>query len=160
MLIVKFYCRIKKGMYGVKQAARLAYDDLKSHLATFGYRPDPIATNIWSHDTKPTKFCLCVDDFGVQYFTDDNAQHLINALKTKYDITIDKKGKNFCGLQLEWNYVHGYVDISMPNYVRKTLQKLNYTHEEKPTCAISMDRTSVRQEATISETRQHYLAPG
>ena len=120
------YCRIKKGMYGLKQAARLAYDDLKEHLAKYGYKPDPIATNIWSHDTKQTKFCLCVDDCGVQYFNDADAQHLIDALKNKYDITIDKKGTNFCGLRLEWNYSHGFVDIAMPKYVQKTLKKLNY----------------------------------
>ena len=45
-------CRIKKGMYGLKQAAWLAYDDLKIHLAKFGYSPDHIATNIWPHNTR------------------------------------------------------------------------------------------------------------
>ena len=53
------YCRIKKGMYGLKQAARLAYDDLKKHLTTFGYQPDKVAHNIWTHSTRQTKFCLC-----------------------------------------------------------------------------------------------------
>ena len=120
------YCRIKKGMYGLRQAARLAYDDLKQHLRKYGYMPDPIAPNIWKHETRKTKFCLCVDDFGVQYFSDSDAQHLISALKAKYDITVDKKGENFCGLNLKWNYTHGYVDISMPQYVQNTLRKLNY----------------------------------
>ena len=62
------YCRIKKGMYGLKQAARLAYDELKAHLAKYDYHPDKFATNIWRHKTCKTKFCLCVDDFRVQYF--------------------------------------------------------------------------------------------
>ena len=113
-------------MYGLKQAARLAYEDLKKHLKKFGYEPDPIAQNIWKHSTRKTKFCLCVDDFGVQYFNADDAKHLINALKNKYDITVDFTGKNFCGLHLDWNYTNGWVDISMPNYVTKTLTKLNY----------------------------------
>ena len=43
------YCRIKRGMYGLKQATRLAYDSLKEHLGRHGYYPDKIATNIWSH---------------------------------------------------------------------------------------------------------------
>ena len=120
------YCKIKKGMYGLKQAAKLAYDDLKQHLAKYGYSPNPLAPNIWSHETRKTKFCLCVDDFGVQYFSEQDAQHLMKALKNKYDITVDKKGTNFCGLNLNWNYTHGYVDISMKDYVEKTLHKLNY----------------------------------
>ena len=108
-------------MYGLKQAAKLAYEDLKQHLSKFGYAPDPMAPNIWSHETRKTKFCLCVDDFGVQYFSEQDAQHLISALQNKYKITIDKKGTNFCGLNLHWNYTHGYVGISMKDYVKKNI---------------------------------------
>ena len=125
------YCKIKKGMYGLKQAARLAYDDLKQHLASYGYNPDPIAQNIWKHESRPTKFCLCVDDFGVQYFSNEDAQHLIKALETKYEITADLKGTNFCGLRLDWNYSRGHVDISMPGFVQTTLKKLNYKCQKK-----------------------------
>lgn len=125
------YCRIKKGMYGLKQAARLTYDDLVAHLSLYGYAPDKICPNIWSHKKRKTKFCLCVDDFGVKFFNDSDKQHLIETLKKKYDITIDETGSNFCGLTLEWNYVHGYVDLSMPNFVRKTLKKLNFIPTKK-----------------------------
>ena len=41
------YCKIKRGMYGLKQAARLAYDLLKKRLLPFGYYPDKICPNIW-----------------------------------------------------------------------------------------------------------------
>ena len=113
-------------MYGLKQAARLAYDDLKAHLKKFGYQPDTVAQNIWTHTTRATKFCLCVDDFGVQYSSEEDANHLIDSLRAKYEITIDKTGNFFCGLTLDWNYTNGWVDISMPKYVEKTLRKLNY----------------------------------
>ena len=93
------YCRIKKVMYGLHQTARLAYDDLKSHLANYNYHPNPLAMNIWSHETRKTKLCLCLENFGVQYFNNNDKEHLIYALQTKYDITVDTKGKNFCGLQ-------------------------------------------------------------
>ena len=33
------YIRIKKGMYGLKQAAILAYRHLKTNLEKYGYRP-------------------------------------------------------------------------------------------------------------------------
>ena len=116
------YCRIKKGMYGLRQAARLAYDNLKLHLAKYGYFPDPIATNIWKHKERKTKFSLCVDDFGVQYFSQDDKNHLIKALRDKFSITVDNTGANFCGLHLDWNYTHGHVDISMPGFVKKLYQ--------------------------------------
>ena len=74
-------CRIKKGMYGLKQAACLAYDDLVHHLQQFGYSPDKNCSNIWSHKTRKTKFFLCVDDFGVKCFNQSDKDHIIHALQ-------------------------------------------------------------------------------
>lgn len=71
-------------------------------------------------------------DFDVQYASKHDAYHRINALKQSYDITIDWSGKIFCGLELEWNYVQGYVDISMRNFVIKTLQRLQHFFLSKP----------------------------
>jgi len=73
-----------------------------------------------------------VDDFGVQYFSQNDADHLIQALQDKYIITMDKSGKHFVGLDLKWNYSQGWVDISMPNFVRNTLKKLKYVQHKKP----------------------------
>jgi hypothetical protein len=88
---------------------------------------------MWTHKTKPTKFCLCVDDFGVKYFNKEDASHLINALKASgYAISIDMKGENYCGLKLEWNYKEGYVDISMPGYVQAALHKFQHKPPARP----------------------------
>ena len=51
------YCKIKKGMYGLKQAALLAYNFLQKNLASFGYKPIPHITGLWKNDTKPITFC-------------------------------------------------------------------------------------------------------
>ena len=118
-------------MYGLKQAARLAYNSLKKHLHKHGYFPDKFAPNIWSHKTRKTKFCLCVDDFGVQNFSKDDATHLIQALQEKYIVTTDFSGKNFYGLDITWNYTNGYVDITMDKFVLKTLKKLQHQPSTK-----------------------------
>ena len=108
------YCKLKRGMYGLKQAAKLARDKLIEHLAAYIYATDPAAPNLWTHESRRTKFCLCVDDFGVKYFNEDDAQHLISALRDAYDIMVDKTGSNYCGLSIAWKYGKGYADISMP----------------------------------------------
>ena len=51
------YIKIKRGMYGLKQAAILAHEQLIQHLAPYGYRPIP-NTNFWKHDTRPTVFAF------------------------------------------------------------------------------------------------------
>ena len=63
-----FYCKIKKVIYGLKQAAQSANDKFRNHLALFEYFPDPLAPNIWKHVTRATIFCLYVENFGDKYF--------------------------------------------------------------------------------------------
>ena len=126
------YVMIKKGMYGLKQAAILAYKHLVNLLEPHGYRPCPNTTGLWKHDTRPTKFCLCVDDFGVKYYSQADANHLLDALKQHYKISVDYEGKNYCGLTMDWNYQQGYVDISMPKYIPAMLKKLQHPSPKAP----------------------------
>ena len=62
------YCKIKRGMYGLKQAARLAYDSLKEHLGKYGYFPDKLAQNIWYHRTKRLNFVFALMILGCNIF--------------------------------------------------------------------------------------------
>ena len=126
------YCKVKRGLYGLKQAARLARDQLVNHLNKYGYSPCAQAPNIWRHATRKTKFILCVDDFGVKYFNNEDAEHLVRALKDAYEITIDRSGTKFCGMNISWNYERGYVDVNMPQYVQKMLDKLQHPPPKRP----------------------------
>ena len=57
------YCEIRKGMYGLKQAARIAFDRLVKLLKPHCYSPSRRNPGLWKHITLPTVFALCVDDF-------------------------------------------------------------------------------------------------
>ena len=52
------YVKIKKGMYGLKQAAVIAYRNLVKNLEPKGYYPVPHTTGLWKHKTRKTKLCL------------------------------------------------------------------------------------------------------
>ena len=90
--------KIQKGMPGLKQAAILAYQHLKNSLGPYGYNPIEGTVGLWTHDKRPTKFCLCVDDFGVKYWSKSDADHLCNAVGANFQYTTDMEGKNYCGL--------------------------------------------------------------
>ena len=75
------YMRINKGMYGLKQAAILAYQTVGKLLIDEGYQPILGSLGLWKHSTRDIKFCLCVDDFGIKYVGEENAQHLIDSIK-------------------------------------------------------------------------------
>ena len=125
------YCEIQLGMYGLKQERILAYKLIKERLGPAGYYPINKSKGLWKHKTRPTIFALCVDDFGIKYFGKDYADHLVNALSTHYDISVDWEEKNYCGLTLDWNYTQGYVDVLMPNYVPDALEKINILNQQE-----------------------------
>ena len=117
------FIKIQKGMYGLKQAAILAHNQLIEKLKPFGYRPIPNTMGLWEHESRQTKFCLCVDDFGVKSFNKYDTKHLLDALQSSYKISTDMGGANYCGLTIDWDYTAGHVDISMPGYLDKVLSK-------------------------------------
>ena len=55
-------------MYGLKQATILAYDNLKQSLEWYDYAPIIGTARLWGHKIRSTKFCLCVDNFGIKYY--------------------------------------------------------------------------------------------
>ena len=73
------YMQIQKGMYGLKQAGKIANDQLKKIFAPHGYRPTR-TPGLWKHDNKPISFTLIVDDFGVKYTNKKDAQDLMKIL--------------------------------------------------------------------------------
>ena len=126
------YCEILKGMYGLKQAAILAYKKLKDILENAGYKQIENTTGLWTHRKRKLYFALCVDDFGIKYFGKDDMQHLIKTLQDHYVITIDIEGKNYCGLTFDWHYDKNYVDVKMPGYIEKALSKYGHKPPKKP----------------------------
>jgi hypothetical protein len=83
------YIEIRRGMYGLKEAGIIAFNQLVQKLAPYGYEPMPFTPGLWRHRTKRTTFVLWVDDFGVKYFSKADAQHLIDAIQAHNDLTID-----------------------------------------------------------------------
>jgi hypothetical protein len=87
-------------MYGLKEAGIIAFNQLVKRLAPSGYEPMPFTPGLWRHRTKRTTFVLCVDDFGVKYFSKPDALRLVDALQAEYNLTIDWDGDLYCGITL------------------------------------------------------------
>jgi hypothetical protein len=80
---------IRKGMYGLNQAGRLANQLLQTRLAPFGYYPARHTPGLWLYKTRPISFTLVVDDFAVKYVGKQHVEHLRNALLRTYELTTD-----------------------------------------------------------------------
>ena len=113
-------------MYGLKQAALLAYNFFKQNLQPHGYFPIPHTIGLWKYKHRRIEFFLCINEFGVKYYNICNAQHFINTLQRFYNLSIDWMGSHYCGLTLNWNYPAGFVDLTIPNYIRNILNRFEH----------------------------------
>jgi hypothetical protein len=87
---------------------------------------------LWKHATHPITFTLVVDSFGVKYVGKEHVDHLIKCIKMKYKLTKDWVGDLHCGIKLNWVYTARTLDISMPGYITKLLQKYKHPIPSKP----------------------------
>ena len=56
-----------------------------------------------------------MDEFEIKFCNKEDAEHLINMLKTYYKVSIDWSGKHYCGPTFDWDYDAGYVDVYIPD---------------------------------------------
>ena len=126
------YMKTIKVIYGLKQSSIIAYNHLIYHMDPHVYHPVTFTTVLWAHKTRKTNLCLCVDDFGVKYFTKDDANHLLDSLKMHYAFLTYCEGRNYLGLTIYWNYSKEYVDTSMPEYVKKALDRHQHPRPKIP----------------------------
>jgi hypothetical protein len=93
------WAEVRRGMYGLPQAGILANQLLQRRLALHGYRPVPITPGLWKHDTRDVHFTLVVDDFGVKYTQQADAEHLMKTLTAVgYKVSEDWTGSPSRGI--------------------------------------------------------------
>ena len=126
------YIEMRRAVWGLPQAGILANKLLRKRLLPHGYYECKHTPGLWRHLTRPISFTLVVDDFGVKYVGREHVDHLIKCIKEKYELTEDWSGDLYCGIKLHWDYIVRTVDISMPGYIKKLLQKYKHKIPTKP----------------------------
>ena len=98
------YIEIRKGVYGLPQAGKIAHDRLDKYLLQYGYTSTPRTPGLWRHSHRPIIFTFVVDDFGIKSEDVRHTTHFINTLRDLYTITAYPTSSLYCGMTLEWNY--------------------------------------------------------
>ena len=101
-------------------------------LQPYEYNPIPHTLGLLKHETKPITFYLCVDDFGIKYFNRSDAVHLLQYIQKNCTPMVEWSGETFCCLTFDWEYQNEYVDVLMPGYVQKLLQKFQHQPPKTP----------------------------
>jgi hypothetical protein len=120
------YFEITNGVYGLKQAGKLANDLLTTRLEAHGYHQCKTTPGLWRHRWHPVVFVLIVDDFGIEYVERRHADHLLAALKETYQVTTNWTGAKFAGIDITWDYAKHTCRITMKDYIANVLLKYNH----------------------------------
>ena len=121
--------QLNKGIYGLKQAGRLAQQRMITHLSEHGYERMPNSPCLFVHKTNSVSFTLVVDDFGVKYTGKDDANHLLATLEKLYKIKTNWTGSSYIGFDIKLGLCpHTKVrtaTMSMPRFLPSAVKRFN-----------------------------------
>lgn len=112
---------IKKGLYGLKQAAALWYDDMKTFLETQGLLPTEADVCLYTNKNKNLFVIIHVDDIQVMGPIESKVQNLMRALHKKYKLKTVATDL-FLGINIS-NPSKNTLKLSQEQYARKLLTR-------------------------------------
>ena len=80
------YAKINKAWYGLRQAGRIAHDDLVQHLKNHGFEQTQKTDGLFTHVLWDISFTLVVDDFGTKFTNTQDCDYLIKNDERKIQI--------------------------------------------------------------------------
>jgi hypothetical protein len=149
--------RCDKTIYGLPQAGFIAQKRLNKILAASGYHPCENTPGLYRHDTRATMFTLVVDDFLIASESDEDREHLLDVLRSAYDVKVDLTAQKYVGITIRHDKVKHNIEISVPGYISNALTRFGIEPKQHGTHAPApspdkryYDRTP--QEATTDDT--------
>ena len=82
-------------------------------------------------ESNGTLFALVVDDLVIKSTSQASTSHLLQALRDKYQITVDPSGTELLGFVLDWDYPARKVYLSMPNFVQHAIHRLQHSFPKR-----------------------------
>ena len=120
------YAKINKAWYGLKQAGKIAHDDIVKRLEAAGYIKSNLIEGYFSHKSRPISFTLVVDDFLIKYHRDEDLAHLMSTLRKHYTVKCDTKADQYIGINLKWDYDNWTCVLVMDGFIEQALCELKH----------------------------------
>ena len=110
---------------------------------------------LFVHRTNGVAFTLVVDDFLIKFKQRSAVEHLLSALRELYTITTDFAAtQKYVGITLHYNKEKRYIDMSIPGYVKKAIQRFQRTNlkgADSPIIYVPPNYSKHQQEAPMDE---------
>jgi hypothetical protein len=153
-------CKLLKGLYGLKQASHLWYNDVCEQLISYGLKKSSFDPCVFYDDNGKslTIVAIYVDDFIV--VTDDKNMYndLLKKLGSKYDMKDLGNATRFVGVEINRNRKDRTITLNQPAYVQHILERFNMTQcDSKPCPAMSSVIFSKADSPSTPDDKEHML---
>ena len=95
------YAEIIGGMCGLPQVVKSSYDQLIRRLMICGSEPNTLTPGIWINKRNGVTFTIAVEELGVKHASEIGLIHLMQALRDKCIVTVDRTRNLYCRIVLE-----------------------------------------------------------
>ena len=97
----KTMVRITKGLYGLPQAGRIAFEKLSRLLRKHDYSVCRNTPCLFKHASNGIVFTLVVDDFAIKYSSKTSIEHLFASIRKEYRLEVDLSGSKYIGMSID-----------------------------------------------------------
>ena len=115
-------CRLKKGIYGLKQAARLWALEVRKLLRELGYQMIPADECLYWHPQKGVYVATHVDDFLILGANGNAIQELKNQLSNRFTMKDLGQCHTFLGIEISRDRPNRKIHLSQKSYIEKVLR--------------------------------------
>lgn len=119
-------CRLKKGLYGLKQASRTWNKKLNSFLEDFGMKAVTSDQCVYfmKTDNVIVMLGIYVDDGLLCSNSENTMSKILKHIKEHFEITVEE-ANCFVGLQIERDEINNTLKIHQKSYIEKLLKRFN-----------------------------------
>ena len=124
-------CKLRKSIYGLKQASRCWNTALHAHLCTIGFCQSDNDPCIYVSEDRMVTLAVYVDDIILGACGEKRMKEVKQAIGQKFVTRDMGELEYFLGVAVNQNKKSGAVWIGQPVYTRKVIEKFNMS-EVKP----------------------------
>ena len=149
--------RLLKSLYGLKQAGKLWYENVKKTLIDFGMLPtlhDPCVFTYFKED-QIMYLSLHVDDMLVVSNNSKFIDDLYNHLLTKYGEVSRTDVESHLGINIKRDRAAGTITINQPGLITKILEALSLSANTNPADTPAVARADPDADAQLLDKDSH-----
>ena len=141
-------CKLKRAIYGLKQAGRQWHCKLSEVLLTAGFSPTNCDACIFTDNKKKTFILVYVDDLLIATNDKDREKLVLKTLSEHFKVKNLGEAK-FC-LGIEINRSMESIHLSQPGYIKDILERFEMTDCKPVTTPLALG-TNFRSSSTAEE---------